>query len=160
MEKCHHNTTAEIMEAQQAAQLSVDTVVEWPEPGSYSSMLTRGSPASSQTKLRRLEGLLPVKLAHIAPILIFQHNPWMEKKCMNICPLLEGSTSWLDSGSVKKEVYLQRIRELCDPTVIYKGGSATCGIMKGRIAIVVSEREILLPRISHTQNRKRCAVYL
>ena len=69
----------------------------------------------------------------------------------------ESTAVTLPQEQSPRKYYLQQIRELCDPTVIYKDGSATCGTMKDRTAIVVSEGDPATPNFAHSEQRKvRC----
>ena len=59
-----------------------------------------------------LQRQLPMEMRERVAITHFDHEPWMEAKCLDIEPKLEGVTSRLEPESVKKEASLRRIRQI------------------------------------------------
>ena len=101
-----------------------------------------------------LQRQLPMEMKERVGITHYDHEPWMEAKCLQVEPKLEGVTSRLEPEAVKKEASLRRIRQIGNPVVVYTDGSASGGTRMGGAAMVASEGDPENPTFFHSEGRK------
>ena len=98
----------------------------------------------------RLQQLLPQEITPRVDIRNYDTEPWLEAKCLQVCPELEGVVSRLDRDEIKREAAMRRIRQVAADRVIYTDGSAMSGIRWGGNAVVVTRGDPEEPDVLDT----------
>ena len=95
----------------------------------------------------RLQQALPQEATHRVDIRYLNTKPWMEAKCLQVFPELEGVARRLNSDEVKREVAIRRITKVATGRVIYMDGSAMCGTRWGGNAVVITRGDQKEPKV-------------